>query len=273
MKKIAIIQYPGSNCEYETARAVKSSGMETEIFRWNRDASALPEYDGYIIPGGFSYQDRVRAGAIGAKKGIMRTIFREAEKGKPVLGICNGAQVLVESGMIPGIKAGELEMALAPNTGWSGYYCNWVHVIHSTGKGKCAFTCLFEEGEVFPIPVAHAEGRFVTEKRDLIQALNRNGQVVLRYSTVDGEIDNRFPVNPNGSTDNIAGICNPAGNVFALMPHPERAAWLRQIPDDIGDDYAKVKQGAYGDSCRMTEPGPGGKMFGSMKAYLEDIQY
>jgi phosphoribosylformylglycinamidine synthase len=273
MKKIAIIQYPGSNCEYETAGAVRASGMEAEIFRWNRDAVSLDKYDGYIIPGGFSYQDRVRAGAIAAKKSIMRTIFGEAAKGKPVLGICNGAQVLVESGMIPGVNPGELEMALAPNAGTSGYYCNWVHVVHSTQKGKCAFTCLFEKSEVFPIPVAHAEGRFVTRKKELIESLDSNGQIVLRYSTADGKVEDRFPVNPNGSTDNIAGICNPSGNVLALMPHPERAAWLRQVPDDTGDEYAEAKRAAYGNWQRMTEAGPGRKIFESMREYLEDIPY
>ncbi len=269
MKKVAIIQYPGSNCEYETARAVRSSGMSAEIFRWNRDPSSLPEYDGYIIPGGFSYQDRVRAGAIGAKKSIMKTIFKEAEIGKPVMGICNGAQVLIESGIIPGLKPGELEMALAPNTGRSGYYCNWVHVIHATGKGRCAFTCLFEEDEVIPIPVAHAEGRFVTEKEGLIEKLGANGQIVLRYCTPEGKTESSFPVNPNGSFDNIAGICNPSGNVFALMPHPERATWLRQVPDNLGDEYAKAKQAAYGNCQKMLDPGPGRRIFESMRVYLE----
>ena len=269
MKRIAIIQYPGSNCEYETARAVRVAGMEAEIFRWNRDASLLVEYDGYIIPGGFSYQDRVRAGAIAAKKSIMKTIFKEVEKGKPLMGICNGAQVLIESGMIPGLTRGELEMALAPNLGTSGYYCNWVYVTHSVRKGKCAFTCLFEEGDVFPIPVAHAEGRFVTERKDLIERLRDNGQIVLRYSTCDGRVEDRFPVNPNGSTDSIAGICNPSGNVFALMPHPERAVWLRQIPDDISGEYAEAKQSAYGNFQKMSEAGPGRKMFESMREYLD----
>ena len=269
MKKVAVIQYPGSNCEYETARAVEASGMSAEIFRWNKDSSSLPEYDGYIIPGGFSYQDRVRAGAIGAKKSIMRTILKEAELGKPVMGICNGAQVLIESGIIPGVMPGELEMALAPNTGRSGYYCNWVHVIHTTKKGKCTFTCLFEKEEVFPIPVAHAEGRFVTEKEGLIEKLQANGQIVLKYCTLDGRIESSFPVNPNGSFYNIAGICNPAGNVFALMPHPERATWLRQIPDNLGDEYAGAKQAAYGNSQKMLDAGPGRKIFESMRTYLE----
>ena len=269
MKRIAIIQYPGSNCEYETARAVSASGMKAEIFRWNKEPSTLAEYDGYIIPGGFSYQDRVRAGAIASKKSIMKTIFKEAENGKPVIGICNGAQVLIESGIIPGIVPGELEMALAPNTGTSGYYCNWVHLIHTAGKGRCAFTCLFEEGEIFPVPVAHAEGKFVTEKKDLIEKLKANNQIVLKYCTPDGEIENKFPVNPNGSFENIAGICNPAGNVFALMPHPERAAWLRQVPDSLGDEYAKSKQSAYGNSKEMSGSGPGRKFFESMRKYLE----
>ena len=172
--------------------------------------------------------------------------------------------------MIPGLSYGEIEMALAPNTGRPGYYCNWVHVIHTADKGKCAFTSLFEAGEVFPVPVAHAEGRFVAENRGLIEKLEKNGQIVLKYCTSDGEIEEEYPVNPNGSSANIAGICSPAGNVFALMPHPERAAWLRQVPDSLGDGYAVARQGAYGDSQVMLEPGPGRKIFESMRVYLEN---
>ena len=264
--KIAVIQYPGSNCEYETAWAVRFCGIEAEVFRWNRNPEELKEYDGYILAGGFSYQDRVRAGVIAAKKPIVRSIIEEAEKGKPVIGICNGAQILIEAGMIPGIFWKDVEMALAPNTGGgrSGYYCNWVFVRCEVESKRCLATQNLEKGEVIPLPVAHAEGRFTTRKENLLEKLIENEQIVLRYCTPEGEIIEDFPVNPNGSLYNIAGVCNIEGNVFALMPHPERATWLRQIPDDLESPYAEKKRKSWGKIAEMRAPGPGYKIFSSL---------
>jgi phosphoribosylformylglycinamidine synthase len=269
MIKIAIIQYPGSNCEYETARAVSSCGMESEIFRWNRDPDELQEFDGYIISGGFSYQDRVRASAIAAKKRIIKTIIKEAEKGKPVLGICNGAQILIEAGMIPGIRWGEIQMALAPNVmeGRSGYYCDWVWVrVEESGS---VFTSRFKKAEVFPIPIAHAEGRFVTRSEGLLDELISNKQAVFRYCTREGEVREDFLVNPNGSIFNLAGVSNKEGNILAMMPHPERANFLRQVPDDLGNDYSRLKLEALRDAEKLNQPGPGRRIFLSMKEYIE----
>ncbi len=185
---IAVIQYPGSNCEHETARAVVAAGAKAEVFRWNKDASELVRFDGYILPGGFSYQDRVRAGAIAAKKSIMKTIMEEAAKGKSVLGICNGAQVLVETGLIPGLERGELEMALAPNImeERSGFYCDWTYLKLACPPERCVFTSLLSAGQVLPVPVAHAEGRFVTTRKKLIDRLWDKEQVVFQYCDGDG---------------------------------------------------------------------------------------
>lgn len=275
--KIAVIQFPGSNCEYETARAAASAGMDAEIFRWNRDPEELLTYDGYILCGGFSYQDRIRAGAVAAKEPIMRKIAEEAEKGKPVLGICNGAQILVETGIIPGIRPGTVEMAIALNRMSIGdkvvrrdYYCAWVYIKNiSPPKRSCA-SWEIEEGEILPMPIAHAEGRFVTRDEELISDLISNKQIVFVYCDPEGNVSNDFPINPNGSILSIAGLCNPKGNVVAMMPHPERAAWIRQVPDGTEGKYGTLREMAYGKIEEMNGFGPGWLIFHSLKRYIED---
>jgi len=271
--RVAVIQYPGSNCEYETYWALKFAGLDAEIFRWNKDPEELKKFSAYVLSGGFSYQDRVRAGAIAAKKPIMKVIMEEAEKGKPVLGICNGAQILVESGMIPGIKWGEVEMALAPNTGGgrAGYYCNWVFLKCEVEGSRCAISAYFKKDEVIPMPVAHAEGRFTTRSEEVIKKLLSHNQIVFRYCTSQGEIREEFPYNPNGSIFSIAGICNPQGNVVAMMPHPERATWIRQIPDDLDSPYSLKKYKGRGSIQAMREPGPGYKIFLSLREYIKQL--
>lgn len=268
MISVAIIQYPGTNCEYETARAVVSCGMMAEIFRWNMDPERLSRFDGYIIPGGFSYQDRVRAGAIASKKSIIERLVKEVEAGKPLLGICNGAQILVEAGIVPGLDHGEIQMALGPNMmeGRDGYYCDWILV--RIERNNSIFTMAFDEMEIIPLPIAHTEGRFITSK-DILERIIQGGQAVLRYCTIDGEIIEGFPVNPNGSIFNLAGVSNPRGNVLAMMPHPERANFIRQIPDTLRGKWAKLRFEAWGDPYGMEAPGPGRGIFLSMKRYIE----
>ena len=262
--KVAIIQFPGVNCENETAEAIRSVGLGADLFRWNEDPGLLEESLAVVLPGGFSYQDRIRAGVVAAKDTVMDALSDLAASGHPLLGICNGAQVLVEAGFIPGIHWERVDLALAPNImdDRDGYYCDWIYLRNE--KSGCAWTKSFLEEEVIPIPIAHAEGRFVTRDEDLLREMKKNGQIVLRYCTDMGEIISSFPVNPNGSMENIAGICNREGNVLAMMPHPERAAWLRQVPEDIRGKWGKERFQAAGDFSRMEDEGPGRRFFASL---------
>lgn len=227
--KVAVLQFPGINSEYETRRALWDAQIDAEFFRWNDDPTKLDGYDGFVIAGGFSYEDRGRAGLIASMDPVMDALKQQAAKGKPILGICNGAQILVESGLVPGGPNNELLMCLARNKRVKdgkvlgvGFYNENVHV-KASSAGRTAFTLDYAGGEIEKVPVAHGEGRFTTEIPGLMDALEASGQIVFKYSTADGSVLPDFPVNPNGALLNAAAICNPAGNVMAIMPHPERA--------------------------------------------------
>jgi phosphoribosylformylglycinamidine synthase I len=276
--KIAVLQFPGTNCEFETLVAVKEVGMDGEIFRWNRPAGELSGFDGFVIPGGFSYQDRLRAGVIASKEPVMSALKEEACKGKPIIGICNGFQILVETGLLPGNVngkgeetrewcekgSGKVDMALAQNVMVSqgkivrrGYYCDWVNLRHEAPSKRCSGSFAIERGALLKIPIAHGEGNLVTTTPGLMKKLNDEGQVVFRYCDRNGRIINEFPFNVNGSTESIAAICNEQGNVLGMMPHPERAFFAWQLPA-----FDPRKQ-------RPDEPGPGRRVFESMKRYIE----
>lgn len=228
--RIAIIQFPGSNCERETILAVKRAGMEPVEFLWNEAQEKLTQFDGFVIVGGFSYEDRSRAGAIAALDPIMEIIKEQSELGKPILGICNGAQILVETGLVPGVENNKLSLALTDNKRiqngkvlGTGFYNAWVQMRLTDNYQYNAFTRCLKPENILTIPVAHAEGRFIISPALLLE-IQENGLNVFQYCDSQGKIINEFPVNPNGSIDNIAAIANKAGNVMAMMPHPERTS-------------------------------------------------
>lgn len=226
--KIGIVQFPGSNCERETILAVKRAGMEPVEFLWNEDRAKLRTLDGYVIVGGFSYEDRSRAGIIAALDPVMREIAAQSEQGKPILGICNGAQILVETGLVPGVENNKVGMVLAENKRiahgkilGTGFYNAWVNMRVSDQFQRNAFTRHLSTKNVLHVPAAHGEGRFVMENA-LFQELQMQGLNVFQYCDEQGGIDPHFPTNPNGSMGNIAAVSNKNGNVMAMMPHPER---------------------------------------------------
>ena len=198
--RVAVIRFPGSNCDVDTLRAAAESGADA-YFVWHRDRS-LDQADAVMLPGGFAYGDHLRAGAIARFSPIMDAVRDHALAGGPTLGICNGFQVLCEAGLLPGalVRNAEVKFLSRPVT---------VRVEAT----DTPFTSGYREGAIFDVPVAHGEGRFVAPS-DVVDRLEAEREVVLRYV---GE-------NPNGSVRNIAGITNQERNVVGMMPHPERAS-------------------------------------------------
>jgi phosphoribosylformylglycinamidine synthase subunit PurQ / glutaminase len=253
--RVAVVLFPGMNCESETVRALASVGIDAEIVRAN-EAARLASFAGYVLPGGFSYEDRIRAGAVAARHPAMAALARASEAGKPLAGICNGAQILLEAGLVPGIRPGRVEMALALNDSGKrvGYYCDWRWV---TGD-------LFDEP--VPLPFAHAEGRFVSADEVVRREVLQRGLVCARYCDASGEVVVGWPVNPNGAWENAAAMRNREGNVVAIMPHPERACWAWQVPPDVSPRWAEAKRRG-GEGFREA-PGPGRAFFERFRGLL-----
>ena len=205
--KSAVVVFPGSNCDQDMFDALQLLGHRVE-FVWHKEGN-LDGYDFVVLPGGFSYGDYLRAGAVARFSPIMAAVVRHAGKGKPLLGICNGFQILTEAGLLPG--------ALLRNEKLR-FICRYVFV--RTENNQTLFTRHLKKKQVLKLPIAHGEGNYFIGPQGL-KALQDNNQIVFRYATASGEISRR--ANPNGSMAAIAGIINRKGNVLGMMPHPERA--------------------------------------------------
>jgi phosphoribosylformylglycinamidine synthase len=243
---IAYIQFPGSNTENETINSLKRCGFSPKPHFWNDPPSLLEDCLGYIILGGFSFEDRSRSGIIASLDPVVNKIKEQAFLGKPVLGICNGAQILVESGLVPGNEDFNTVLALTDNRRvvkeqiiGTGYYNTWCHIKPNTASNS-AF--IKKNGGVLRVPIAHAEGRFVVDK-NIEGLVKEKNLITYQYCDRDGEVLKDFPTNPNSSFKNAAAISNLSGNVMAMMPHPERS--LSGEADDI---FESMKEYICSDS-------------------------
>jgi phosphoribosylformylglycinamidine synthase len=180
--------------------------------------------------------------------------------------------VLVEAGLVPGLSLGAVDLALAPNEGMGrdGYYANWVFVKASSEPKGCVITYSLEPGEVIPIPIANSQGRFTSRVPGIFERLESAGQIVLKYCRGDGRAARGFPDDPNGSACLAAAIANPRGNVVAMMPHPERGTWLRQVPNELASDWSSRKISGRGAWQALEDFGPCAGIFHSLRAYIEE---
>jgi phosphoribosylformylglycinamidine synthase len=203
----AVIVFPGSTCERDVAVALEQSMGRKPVMQWHASAD-IPKVDLIVVPGGFSYGDYLRAGAMAAHSPVMREVKARADKGVPVVGICNGFQIIAEAGLLPGVLMRNANLR---------YVCRDVHLKIETSQS--IFTSKYDAGQVVRIPIGHADGNYFADE-DTLNRLEDRGQIALRYCSPDGQLTE--DANPNGSQRNIAGVFNEAKTVLGLMPHPER---------------------------------------------------
>jgi phosphoribosylformylglycinamidine synthase I len=256
--KVCVMRVGGTNCDAETRRAFQELGVIAEVLHVNELTRLhnLLDYNVLVFPGGFSFGDYVRSGVIFARSlsvKLGKEIDTFVDEGRPILGICNGFQILVEYGLLPGFEGVSPypEATLTTNVP-QGFKCQWIY-LKNENKGKCVFTSKIHADKVLRMPIAHGEGRFlfpVENEQLMLKKLIDNDMLVFRYCDETGKVaDGKYPTNPNGAFHDIAGICNREGTIFGLMPHPERAMYWWQQPD-----WTRQKQMAqYGDGKLVFE--------------------
>ncbi|MEK6693209.1 MAG: phosphoribosylformylglycinamidine synthase subunit PurQ [Nitrospirota bacterium] len=205
-----IVIFPGSNCDHDCYHVLKHVFHQDVEFVWHKEENIDKRFRVIILPGGFSYGDYLRTGAIARFSPVMKAVERFAKDGGIVLGICNGFQILLEAGLLPGVMIRNKNIK---------FICKDIYV--RVEKTDTPFTKECKTGQTLRLPIAHAEGNYYADP-DTLKSLEKNKQIVFRYTTKDGEITEE--ANPNGAKDNIAGICNREGNIIGMMPHPERCS-------------------------------------------------
>ena len=229
--RVAVLVFPGTNSEIETVRMCRAVGLDAQAVHWSR-AQTLPDFDAYVLPGGFAYEDRIRAGAIPAHDPMMDAVIDGAAHGKLVLGICNGAQILLEAGLVPGTAGVRRPTAAFTKNAPSGkFVCEHVHLKLTIAPSRCAITAALPSDALIPAWAAHGEGRLAATPEHLDE-LRAGDHLAFVYARADGTAD--ASTAPNGSALNCAGLVNREGNVLAIMPHPERDAWNYNHPDRAG---------------------------------------
>ncbi len=233
--KFAVVQFPGSNCDQDCIAALSGiDGLQAE-YVWHKENS-LDGFDAIVLPGGFSYGDYLRCGAIARFSPIMQAVLKDARAGKLIIGTCNGFQILCEAGLLPG--------ALVRNRSLH-FVCQMVNL--RVEVSDTAFTHGLSAGSILRIPIAHGEGCYFADEATL-RELNAHRQIILRYADSEGGVVPE--ANPNGSIENIAGICNRAGNVFGLMPHPDRASEARLGSADGAKIFRSMMQAISAGEAR-----------------------
>lgn len=230
-KQIAVLVFPGTNSEEETLRLLRACGGDAHLVHWSR-AALLRGFDAYVLPGGFAYEDRIRAGAIAAHDEMMDYVIDGASAGKLVLGVCNGAQILLEAGLVPGTGALRRPTAAFTRNGPVPHFiCQHVWVKLNVEPQRSAITAALARDALIPAWAAHAEGRLAADETH-VRELERGDHVAFVYAHSDGTVD--ASATPNQSLLGAAALVNQEGNVLAIMPHPERDGWSYNHPDRRG---------------------------------------
>lgn len=249
MPKVLVLRTAGTNCDKETAFAFECAKAKVDLVHINSlliKKNPLDQYHILALPGGFSYGDDIAAGKILAnelKNKLQKDLKEFIKRGKPIIGICNGFQILVKAGFLPGNDNFKQEATLMINDS-ARFEDRWVHLKHEASNKQHAAKCIWTKDlpPVIYLPVAHGEGKFVVKDESVLLKLKKNGQIVLKYSDANGK-QASYPYNPNGSVEDIAGICDEAGLVFGLMPHPERHVQFTQHPHWTREKSGKVSDG------------------------------